>query len=190
MKKREWILAAVAVVLGGLVYWFEYGPGTRIDVQMEKRDTVRGDGFEVAVPKGYQLVTEQGMPIPKGAIALAKKTDAVVTTGHTSTVVIVPVPKSPMELDPQNVQQCEQVGKQMATAQKIEFRRAAIIDTPFGKTCEIQTEIHTSMGGSVTGRMVVAHKGGRQWAITCRMETGDEVAENGCQHVIERIVMK
>ena len=186
MKKRVWILAAVAVVLGGLVYWFEYGPGTRRDVRMEKRDTVRGDGFEVVVPKGYQLVTEQGMPIPNGAIALAKKTDAVVTTGHTSTVVIVPVPKSPVEFDPQNVQQCEQVGKQMATAQKVDFRRAVIINTPFGKTCEI----HMSEGGGVTGRMVVAHKGGRQWAITCRMETGDEVAEKGCQHVIERIVMK
>lgn len=186
MTKRTWILAAVAVVLAGLVYWFEYGPGTRLEVRTERRERVGAEGYEVTVPRGYGVLTDP-MPPFVGAVVLVKETSAIVTRGHSSTIVIRRVPQEMGGVfDPQNGLFCEAMGRMVAASRRVTFGHAGIIDAPFGRTCEILM----NDGGDVQIRVVVAYKDTRQWMITCRLETGDDVAERGCQHVIDHIAMK
>lgn len=141
----------------------------------------RGEGFEVEVPAGFTIVTDGRLPVPPGSVALAgPKVDTT-----TASIVLVPVPDAPgQEFDPTDPSQCELVGRQMAEATKVVFEAAAIIEAPFGKTCEVKTR-----EGVVLGRMVLAYREGRQVAITCRFRDGDPVTEKACEDVIGSVVL-
>lgn|GEM_PF-4566066 len=178
MSKNARIAAMVMLVFGGLLYWYQFRGGTGGDLDMEQRAVARGEGFEVAVPAPFLVVTDDRMPVPEGAVALAKPTE---DRERMSSIIVVRVPDERRLSDPGSADECATTGQTVGGGQGLTLTGTAIVDAPFGKTCEIGL----AEGDAFVGRMVIAYRGDDQWAITCRLEAGDQASADACQAVVD-----
>lgn len=155
---------------------------------VRRRHHIETDDLALPLPDGYTDVSAAfASELPRGAVVLRADRSSL---GYVPTITVrkVPIPGGTFD-DPSL---CEQAGKGLvgggteATGTGGRLLRAAIIDGPVGKTCQIHlrapqgialiTELHLPGNTPATPRDI--------WLMTCNHADGDASAEATCRSTL------
>jgi len=142
----------------------------------------KGATFSVPVPDGYRVATDPRLTkgAPGGVVLMAKK--RVAEGIFLGSIVVTRVPQG-KDFDVKKLEVCQEIAEQFAKAAPVKLKRAELVETAAGKTCQYEVADRTRAHRSATGTVMYKTRD-NCWVLTCNFDERDPGAREACDEAL------
>jgi len=184
------VLASVETIPGARPDSLPSQPSPAVAARPPERS--RGAGYSVVVPPGFRAlpasVPSATNPqvealLRAGGLVLVEEARPAVGDPFLASIVITPAAEERLDADSAR---CASVAAEMARSTGTAVSRQAIVEMPWGKTCQVEVAASTGQPNR-GGRWTVMRAASKTWMVTCNFDLRDKPARDACDAVLASV---